>query len=59
MDDQGVLWEERLVVHKEKVPVAKVHLEKTTVTENREVTADVQKERVVLEEEQTPPRAER
>lgn len=58
VDDQGVLWEERLVVHKEKVPVAKVHLEKTTVTENREVTADVQKERVVLEEEQIPPRAE-
>jgi len=55
LDDQGVLWEERLVVHKEKVPVAKVHLEKTTVTENREVTVDVQKERVVLEQEDTAP----
>lgn len=50
LDDDGVLWEERVVVHKERVPVAKVHLEKQTVTEEREVTADVQKERIAVDE---------
>jgi hypothetical protein len=53
LDDDGVLWEEQVVVKKQKVPVAKVHLEKTTVTEQRDVTADVQKERVALEQENT------
>jgi hypothetical protein len=53
LDDDGVLWEERVVVHKERVPVAKVHLEKQTVTEQREVTADVQKERIAVEETAT------
>jgi hypothetical protein len=58
LDEDGVLWEERVVVSKEKVPVAKVHLETTTVTENQEVTADVRKERVAVEETDTsePPR---
>ncbi len=50
LDEDGVLWEERVVVQKERVPVAKVHLEKETVTEQREVSADVQKERVAVEE---------
>jgi stress response protein YsnF len=50
LDDDGVLWEERVVVHKERVPVAKVHLEKQVVTEEREVTADVQKERIAVDE---------
>ena len=52
LDENGVLWEERVVVSKEKVPVAKVHLETTTVTEDQEVTADVQKEKVVLEQDE-------
>src|SRR5690554_4978445 len=50
LDENGVIWEERVVVSKEKVPVAKVHLETTTVTEDQEVTADVRKEKVVLEQ---------
>jgi hypothetical protein len=54
LDENGVLWEERVVVMKKRVPVAKVHLETTTVTENQEVTADVQKERVVVEQTDTP-----
>lgn len=58
LDDNGVLWEERVVVKKERVPVAKVHLEKETVTEQHEVTADVQKERVVVEQEDTAPPAD-
>jgi hypothetical protein len=53
LDENGVLWEERVVVSKERVPVAKVHLETTTVTENQQVTTDVQKERVVVEEQRT------
>jgi stress response protein YsnF len=56
LDDDGILWEERVVVHKERVPVAKVHLEKQLVTEEREVTADVQKERIAVEE--TPTRSD-
>lgn len=58
LDDDGVLWEERLVVKKERVPVAKVHLETETVTEEREVTSDVQKERVFVDEEHTEPPGE-
>ncbi|WP_368499963.1 PRC-barrel domain-containing protein [Herbiconiux sp. A18JL235] len=55
LDDDGVLWEERLVVSKEKVPVAKVHLETTTVTEEHEITADVRKERIAVDEQKTTP----
>ncbi|MCS5732439.1 PRC and DUF2382 domain-containing protein [Herbiconiux daphne] len=55
LDDDRVLWEERLVVSKEKVPVAKVHLETTTVTEQHQVTADVQKERVAVDQRDTLP----
>lgn len=55
LDDDGVLWEERLVVSKEKVPVAKVHLETATVTEEHEITADVQKERIAVDEQKTTP----
>jgi hypothetical protein len=55
IDDDGVLWEERLVVSKERVPVARVHLETTTVTEEHEITADLQKERVAVDERKTTP----
>jgi hypothetical protein len=50
-----VLMEERLVVRKEKVPGARVRLEKTTVTEQREVAADVQKERIEVERDEPRP----
>lgn len=56
LDENGVLWEERVVVSKEKVPVAKVHLETTTVTEDQDVTADVRKERIMLDQEDSPDR---
>lgn len=57
LDDNGVLWEERLVVSKEKVPVAKVHLETTTVTEAHHITADVQEERIAIDQRDTRPPA--
>jgi hypothetical protein len=56
-DDDAVLREERLVVHEEKMPVSGRHLDRTTVTEDRQLTDDVRKERVDTEQDgtSTPP----
>lgn len=45
-----VLYEERVVVTKEVVPVERVRLTKRRVTEDREVTGEVRKERIELDE---------
>ena len=44
IDQNGVLWEERVVVTTEQVPVARLHRETTTVTQTPEVSADVRRE---------------
>ncbi|MDH2445492.1 PRC and DUF2382 domain-containing protein [Amnibacterium sp. CER49] len=50
-----VLYEERVVVTKEVVPVERVRLTKRRVSEDREVTGEVRKERIELDEGGAPP----
>lgn len=46
LDDDGVLWEERVVVSKEQVPVARVHVESLTNAEVDETLTDARRDDV-------------
>ncbi|MCU1437065.1 MAG: photosystem reaction center subunit [Naasia sp.] len=50
-EHEVILTEERPVVQKEAVPVERVRLDTETVTENRQVTEDVRKEEIELDDD--------
>jgi uncharacterized protein (TIGR02271 family) len=52
-EHEVTLTEERVVVQKETVPVERVRLDKDTVTEEQQVSEEVRKERIELEEDGT------
>lgn len=52
-EHEVTLSEDRLVVNKETVPVERVRLEKETVTENQQVTEDLRKEQIEVDNDTT------
>jgi uncharacterized protein (TIGR02271 family) len=50
-EHEMTLNEERVVVDKDTVPVERVRMDKDTVTEERNVSADVRKERIEVDDE--------